>query len=220
MHIAIILDGNRRYAKKNAWKPWRGHESGADTFEKLLDWCKELEIKELTLYALSIENLKREKEELDHLLEIIKKEFTKFKEDQRIKKNKVKIRFIGNLSLLPKDLELLCEEIQEETKENDNYTINFCIAYGGRQEILSAIEKLKKEKKEINEKNLEQALWIKKEPDIIIRTGSRLRTSNFLPWQSIYSEWFFLDKLWPEFTKQDLESCIKEFQKRQRNFGK
>jgi len=220
MHVAIILDGNRRFAKKNAWKPWKGHESGAETVENLLDWCKELDIKELTLYALSIENLKREKEELDHLLDILKKEFIKFKEDPRIEENKVKIRVIGDISLLPKDIQEICEEIQEKTKNNNNYTINFCIAYGGRQELMQAIKKLKQENKEINEENIKNALWLSSEPEIIIRTGKRLRTSNFLPWQASYSEWFFLDKLWPEFTKKDLENCIEQFKQRQRNFGK
>ena len=109
---------------------------------------------------------------------------------------------------------------QEKTKQNKNYIINFAIAYGGRQEIISAVKKLIEEKKEINEKNFQKSLWLQDEPDLIIRTGGEKRTSNFLPWQSIYSEWIFIEKFWPEFTKQDLEKAIEEFKNRKRRFGK
>lgn len=219
MHVAIIIDGNRRYAKKLAMQPWKGHEFGAETVEKLLDWCKELDIRELTIYALSIENLKRDKKELEYLFNLMEKMFDKLKNDKRIKEDKVKIRFVGNLSLLPKELKELCEEVEENTKNYSNYIVNFCIAYGGRQELVQAFNKLKG-KKEITEEDLKNALWLSSEPEIIIRTGNQVRTSNFLPWQSIYSEWFFLDKLWPEFTKEDLIQVLGQFKKRQRNFGK
>lgn len=219
MHLAIILDGNRRFTNKLAMQPWKGHEFGAKTVEKLLDWCKELDIKELTLYALSIENLKRDKQELDYLFKLMKKEFEKFKTDKRIKEDEIKIRFPGKLSLLPEDLQKLCKEIEENTENNENYKINFCLAYGGRQELIEAFNKIKDEK-EITEQDISNNLWLKDEPNIIIRTGNQMRTSNFLPWQSIYSEWFFLEKLWPEFTKQDLQEVLEQFKQRQRNFGK
>lgn len=219
MHLAIIIDGNRRFAKKQALQLWKGHEFGAKTVENLLDWCKDLDIKQLTLYALSIENLQRDKKEVDYLFKLMKKQFKEFKNDKRIDENQIKIRFIGNLSLLPKDMQKICKEIENKTKNYNNHTINFCIAYSGRQELVAAINKLKNQPT-ITEKDIKQALWLQDEPEIIIRTGGRIRTSNFLPWQSIYSEWFFLDKLWPEFTKKDLQDCIEQFKQRQRNFGK
>lgn len=226
IHVAIILDGNRRFAKRLMLEPWKGHEYGAEKVEKLLDWLKELKIKELTLYCLSIENLKRPKQELDYLLNLFRKEFeniSKGENKEKIEKNKIKIKFIGNLSLLPKDLQKQCKELEKQTQKNNNYTVNFCIAYGGKQEITEAIKKIIKNKiksEQVNEQTIKQNLYLQDEPDIIIRTGGEKRTSDFLPWQSAYSEWFFLDKFWPEFEKQDLIQCIEEFKNRKRNFGK
>ena len=218
-HLALVLDGNRRFAKKLMKKPWEGHNSGAETVEKLLDWVKEFGIKELTLYSLSTENLKRDKKEVEYLLKLMKKYFNKLKNDARINNDKVKIKIIGKLDLLPKDMQELYREIEEKTKNHNNFKINFCIAYGGRLELLEAIKKLK-DVKNITEQDITDSLWLKSEPDLIIRTGNVVRTSNFLPWQSVYSEWIFMDKLWPEFNKQDLQFCLEEFKNRKRNFGK
>jgi len=218
--MGIILDGNRRFAKKLMKQPWKGHEEGAKRVEEILDWCKELGIRQLTLYCFSLENFKRTKEEVDFLMKLFKREFERLEKDERIKKDKVKIRFIGEKELLDKELWELIKRIEEKTKEYDNYILNFAIAYGGRQEIISAIKKLIENKKEINEENFKECLLLKDEPDLIIRTGGEKRTSNFLPWQSVYSEWIFLDKMWPEITKKDLEEAIVEFNSRQRRFGK
>jgi len=219
-HISIILDGNRRYAKARGLPAWKGHEAGAENVERLLDWCKELDIKETTLYVLSTENLKREPTELKYLFKLFKEWFKKFKKDKRIRENKIKLRFIGDLSLVPEDVSKLAHEIEQDTKDYSNYIINFCFAYGGRLELLQAFNKLKDKKGKITEQDITNALWLKNEPDMIIRTGGVKRTSNFLPWQSVYSELIFTNKLWPEFTKQDLIACIKEFETRKRNFGK
>jgi len=227
-HIAIILDGNRRFAKAQNKKPWQGHTAGADKVEEFLNWCKELGIKETTPYMLSTENLNRNPEELKHLFNLFRKFFKKFKDSKEIHENKVKIKFIGDLSLIPSDIKQLAEQIQENTKDYDNYKLNFCFAYGGRLEIVNAFNKLSEEKaknnkgnqSDITEQDITNALWLKSEPQFIIRTGGHNRTSNFLPWQSVYSEWIFLDKLWPEFTKQDLIQCIEKFNSTQRNFGK
>jgi len=220
LHIGIILDGNRRFAKRLMKEPWKGHEYGAEKVEILFDWCKELNIKELTLYAFSLENFNRPKREFDFLMNIFEKEFTRLKDDKRLEKNKIKIRFIGKRQLLNKEIQKLMNELEEKTKNNNNYIINFAIAYGGRQEILDAIKKLKESDEEINEENFQKNLWLSSQPDFIIRTGGEKRTSNFLPWQAVYSEWIFLDKMWPEFTKEDLIACIEDFQNRQRRFGK
>jgi len=219
-HLGIILDGNRRFATSRGLPPWKGHEYGAEVVSKLPDWCKELGIRELTLYSLSIENLKRDKKEVDFLFKLFKKYFKKFKEDKRVHENKIRLRFIGDLSLVPEDIRKLAGEIENDTKDYNNYIVNFCFAYGGRQELLSAINRLKNKKGEVTEDDVKNALWLSSEPDLIIRTGNIIRTSNFLPWQSTYSEWLFLEKTWPEFTKQDLADALEEFQNRKRNFGK
>jgi undecaprenyl diphosphate synthase/tritrans,polycis-undecaprenyl-diphosphate synthase [geranylgeranyl-diphosphate specific] len=154
------------------------------------------------------------------LFKLFKEWFKKFKKDKRISENKIKLRFIGDLSLVPEDVSKLAREIEQDTKGYNNYIINFCFAYGGRLEILNAFNKLKNKKEKITEEDITGALWLKDEPDMVIRTGGMKRTSNFLPWQSVYSELIFTNKLWPEFTKQDLIDCIKEFETRKRNFGK
>ncbi len=220
LHIGIILDGNRRFAKRLMKQPWKGHEYGVAKFEKLIGWCKELNIKELTLYCFSLENFNRPKKEFEYLMKLFKKEGENVKKDKRIHHEKIRLKFIGKKELLDKKLQKLIKEIEKQTKDYKNHIINFAIAYGGRKEIIEAVKKLVRSKKPINEKNLKENLWLQDEPDLIIRTGGEKRTSNFLPWQSTYSEWIFLDKMWPEFNKQDLKKAIKEFYNRQRRFGK
>ncbi|MEK6872596.1 MAG: polyprenyl diphosphate synthase [Nanoarchaeota archaeon] len=221
-HVAFVLDGNRRFAKRLMLEPWKGHEYGRKKVEELLDHVMELGIKEMTFYALSVENIKnRPKKELNYLYKIFSETFKEI-DSEKIEKNKIKIKFIGDLSLLPEELRKLCLKLEERTKNNKKVIVNFAIAYGGRQEIIEAVKKILKNKvkvEDINENLFEDRLYLKSEPDLIIRTGGEKRTSNFLPWQSIYSEWFFLDKMWPEFDKNDLINCIEEYKKRKRNFG-
>jgi tritrans,polycis-undecaprenyl-diphosphate synthase [geranylgeranyl-diphosphate specific] len=221
MHIGIILDGNRRFAKRLMKEPWKGHEYGAKKLEDFLDWSREFGIKQITFYGLSLENLrKRSKKELAFLIKIFKDEFTKLKSDKRIDDNKIRINFIGKREFFDKEMQEMMEFLEKKTKKYNNYIINFALAYGGRQEIIEAVKKLVKSKKEINEESFTKELLIQDEPDLIIRTGGEKRTSNFLVWQSAYSEWFFLDKMWPEFTKSDLKKVLKEFSERERRFGK
>ncbi len=220
LHIGIILDGNRRFAKRLMKQPWKGHEYGAKKINKLLDWCIEFKVKELTLYCFSLENFNRPKKEFNYLMAIFKKETENLKKNPKIKKEKVRINFIGKKELLNPKLQKLMKENEEMTKNHKKHIVNFAIAYGGRQEMINAIKKLVKSKKEINEKNLKKNLWLQNEPDLIIRTGGEKRTSNFLPWQAAYSEWIFLDKMWPEFNKDDFKNSIAEFYNRQRRFGK
>jgi tritrans,polycis-undecaprenyl-diphosphate synthase [geranylgeranyl-diphosphate specific] len=222
-HVAIILDGNRRFAKRLMLEPWKGHELGKDKVEALLDYAKEFGINEMTFYALSQENIRsRPKNELDFLYKIFREMFRNM-DYKKIEKNKISFRFIGDLRLLPEDLREECNKLIENTKENSGFIVNFAIAYGGRQEIIEAVKKILKNKispNDVTEETIKANLYLADEPDMIIRTGGEKRTSNFLPWQSTYSEWFFLDKMWPEFDKEDLKSCIEEFKNRKRNFGK
>jgi tritrans,polycis-undecaprenyl-diphosphate synthase [geranylgeranyl-diphosphate specific] len=226
-NIAIILDGNRRFAKKLMLEPWKGHEYGREKVEELIEYATSLGIKEITLYALSVENINsRPKKELNFLYDLFRETFKEMNKE-KIKKNKIKFRFIGNLSLLPKDLNELCKNLEKDTKNNKGLQVNIALAYGGRQEITEAIKNIVKKIKDntlsvdkINEDLIKDYLYISSEPDLIIRTGGEKRTSNFLAWQSAYSELIFLDKMWPEFNKQDLIECCEEYKSRKRNFGK
>lgn len=225
-HIGIILDGNRRFAKRLMMKPWKGHEWGAKKIEKLLEWCKELDIKELTLYAFSVENFNRTKEEFNYLMDLFRKEFDKYKEHPKIHENKIRINVIGRTWMFPKDIQEKMHNIIEKTKNYNNYIINFAMAYGGRQEVVDAVKKIAEQVKnnkldveQINEETFSKNLYFNDEPDLIIRTGGEKRTSNFLIWQSHYSEWFFLEKHWPEFEKEDLIEAIEDYKKRNRRFG-
>lgn len=226
-HIGIILDGNRRYAKKLGLRPWKGHDFGLRKLEDLFKWCQELGIKELTLYSFSTQNFKRTKKEISYLFNLFRQEFNKMKQKKGIFKNKIRINVIGRLNMFPKDIRKAMLEVMKKTKSHKNLIVNFTMAYGGRQEITDAVRKIaenvKKGKIEIdniNENTITNNLYLKSEPDLVIRPGGEFRTSNFLIWQSIYSEWVFIDKLWPEFTKKDLIKCIEEFKRRERRFGK
>ena len=221
-HIAIILDGNRRFAKQLMLEPWKGHDLGRKKVEALLDYAQALGVKKLTLYALSVENIQsRPKEELDYLFKIFRETFKEI-DEEKLKKNDVQIRFIGNLELLPQDLQALCLALMKKTSTHKTFIVNFALAYGGRQELLHAVQAIVRKKiaaEKIDEQTIRDYLQLADDPDLVIRTGGEKRMSNFLPWQTSYSEWFFLDKLWPAFEKEDLENWIAEFKKRKRNFG-
>lgn len=227
MHIGIILDGNRRFAKKLMKEPWKGHEYGAEKVSRLFDWCKEIGIGEITLYAFSMQNFNRPRLEFNYLMKIFKEMFTDEKNINKMHKNKINVKFIGRIGLFPKDVADSMRALEEETKEYSDFRINFAMAYGGREEIIDAIKKLgrdiedgKIEPENIDEDVFEKFLYMHSDPDLIIRTGGDHRTSNFLAWQSTYSEWFFLQKTWPEFEKEDLVSVIDQFSNRERRFGK
>ena len=226
-HIAIVLDGNRRYARKLGLQPWKGHEFGIKKLEQLLKWCIELGIKELTLFSFSTENFNRSKKEKDFLFNIFKREFKNMAYRDSIFKEEIRINIIGRLDMFPKDIKKSMLDIMEKTKSHDKFIVNFAMAYGARQEITDAARKIAEsvqkgeiEPKDINEELVAKSLYLNSEPDIVIRPSGEKRISNFLLWQSSYSEFFFMDKLWPEFTKNDLIECIEEFKKRERRFGK
>jgi len=226
-HVAIVLDGNRRYAKKLGLQPWKGHEFGLRKLEELFNWFQELDIKELTLYSFSNENFRRAKREINYLFGLFRQEFNKMKQKNGIFKNKIRIKVIGRINMFPEDIRKAMLEVVEKTKKHNNFIVNFAMAYGGRQEITDAVKKIAENVKkgkiraeDINEELITNKLYIKSEPDLVIRPGGEKRISNFLLWQSSYSEFFFIDKLWPEFTKQDLSKCIEEFKRRERRLGR
>ncbi|MBI2654066.1 di-trans,poly-cis-decaprenylcistransferase [Candidatus Woesearchaeota archaeon] len=224
-HVALVLDGNRRYAKKLGLPPWKGHEYGLRKLEELFKWCMELGVKELTLYCFSTENFRRTKQEVDYLFNLFWHEFNKMEEGKGVFKNKVKVNVIGRIYMFPKKMQKAMLEVMQKTRKNNKLAVNFALAYGGRQEIVDAFKKILRSSKRLNPDKIDENLitknlYLQSEPDILIRPGGEIRTSNFLTWQSIYSEWFFVNKLWPEFTKQDLMNCIEEFNERGRRFGR
>ncbi len=226
-HVGIILDGNRRFAQKLMLKPWQGHEWGAKKVEMLLEWCEEIGIGEVTLYAFSIENFNRPKEEFDYLMKMFKKEFGKLIDDPRMHEERIKIRFIGRIHMFPTELQECMRKLMKITEKNEAHTLNFAMAYGGRSEVVDATKKIaslvkqgKLDIDDINEETFSEQLYINDDVDMVIRTGGEKRTSNFLPYQSAYAEWIYLEKMWPEFEKEDFVSCIEEFKKRKRRFGR
>lgn len=227
-HLAIIPDGNRRAARRLMRTPWEGHNWGARKIEEIFDWCREFDIKKITIYAFSLKNFKsRPKEEFDYLMKLFKKEFIKLKEDKRIHQNKIKINFIGKLEMFPKDLQKVMKGLMLVTKPYKNYLVNFAMAYDGRAEIIDATKKIARKIKqgklrveEINEELFSEYLYLPEDVDLIIRTSGEKRTSSFLPWQADYAELEFVKEYFPDFKKESFAAAIEGFNKRERRFGK
>jgi tritrans,polycis-undecaprenyl-diphosphate synthase [geranylgeranyl-diphosphate specific] len=226
-HVGIILDGNRRFAKKLMMQPWKGHELGMGKFKDLFKWIKEIEIPEMTLYCFSMQNFNRPKPEFDFLMNIFEKSAKEALENEDVYNHRIKITPIGRWHLFPDSVVKALKQLQEKTKNHEGYKINLALAYGGQEEIVDAVKKISKQieqgnidDQDITKELIEQNLYNASQPDFIIRTGGDHRTSNFLVWQSHYSEWFFLEKTWPEFQKEDLLNVMNEFSNRERRFGK
>jgi len=226
-HIAIILDGNRRYGEKIGSK-LKGHIHGAKKIEELISWCTELKIEELTLYSFSLDNFSRSEKEKKTLFDLFRKNISRLKNDKKFSKDKgIKISFIGRIDLFPEDILSDMHDVMDKTKDHGPLKINFAMAYSSKAEILDSFKAIlgmlhnhELQEKEISEDIIEQQLYISSRPDIFIRPGGEKRMSDFLLWQSAYSELFFIDKLWPEFTKEDFQQIIEEFIDRERRFGK
>lgn len=230
-HIGIILDGNRRWAASRYMAPWQGHWEGADHVKKFLQWCLDLNIKSITLYAFSTENFNRPDREVKEIMKIFENSLNEVIASKVIHENRVRIRALGRINLLPDNLQKLIGKIEEETKDYDDFYLNVALAYGGRAEIIDAAKAIAEEvkqgiiePKDIDEKVMENHLYTaylpQPDPDLIIRTSGQFRLSNFLLWQSAYSELFIVDVYWPEFREIDLERVIRSYQHRNRRFGK
>ena len=230
-HVALILDGNRRWAKRNLNLEKTGHWKGADAVENLLDWCEEFDIKIITLYALSAENLNRKDDELEYLYALIKARLEKLYRDPRIHRTKMRITAIGRIELLPESIREILKKLDETTINYDKHFLNIAIAYGGQDELVDAVKKIGDKIKngfidinDIDKKEIESNLYTshlpQSSPDMILRTSGEKRLSGFLLWQSAYSELVFMDIFWPEFRKIDLMRAIRMFQKRKRRLGK
>ena len=225
-HIAIIMDGNRRWAKQKGLSTREGHKAGARTLENISKFCNKIGIKYLTVYAFSTENWKRSKQEVSALMAILRSEVEAFIKDKD--RENIKIKLCGNIEGLSRSLQKLINKAIEITKNNTGLTLNLAFNYGGRPEIVNAVKKIANKIKnneigieDINEDLISNNLYTAGEPDpdLLIRTSHELRLSNFLPWQLVYTEFYFPEKHWPEFTEEDLLEAIRVYQKRNRRFG-
>jgi tritrans,polycis-undecaprenyl-diphosphate synthase [geranylgeranyl-diphosphate specific] len=205
-----------------------GHHFGTEKVKDTLDWCFELGIKNLTLYAFSTENFNREQNEVRELMDLCYTELMKAKKDSRIHKNNVKVSVIGQIGSLPDYIQKEAINLMNQTKEYDDYNLSIAIAYGGREEIVNAVQKIAEDVKmgeidltEINEEKVASYLYTKDipDPDLILRTSGEERISNFLLWQMAYSEFYFTDVYWPAFQKRDFLKAIQSYQQRKRRYG-
>lgn len=225
-HIAIIMDGNRRWAKSKGIPTAMGHKQGAETLDKIIKYANKIGLKYLTVYAFSTENWKRAKDEVNSLMILFQNyidRYTKIADTENIK-----VQFLGELSAFSKKLQKGIADCENRTKNNTGTVFNICMNYGGRLELTEAVKKIAKDVQDgkyniedINEETISNNLYTKEipDPDLLIRTSGEMRTSNFLPWQLVYSEFLFINKNWPDFSEDDLDNAIIEYQKRTRKFG-
>jgi tritrans,polycis-undecaprenyl-diphosphate synthase [geranylgeranyl-diphosphate specific] len=227
-HVAIIMDGNRRYAKEFGLLVAEGHDKGREKLEEVLSWCLEIGIRMLTVYAFSTENVSREKDEIDALMRMFSQNFKRLGDDDRVHKNKIRVRVLGQKELLPSDVREAVEYAEDKTKDYDSYFFNLAVGYGGREEIIQAIRKIARDVKagklkaeDISEKTFSEFLYTRDmpDPDLILRTSGEERISNFLLWQLAYSELYFSDVYWPGFRKIDFLRAVRSYQMRKRRFG-
>lgn len=218
--VAIIMDGNGRWAKKRLLPRTKGHEKGAAILEDVLRVFRDIGVKYLTLYAFSTENWKRPKEEVDAIMKLAYKYVEKIYMDKLRNEKALTVRFIGDTSVLPEKLRDKIAEIESMDKD-DTFVCNIALNYGGRAEIVHAANTLVEKGLPITEENLSRAMYTADmpDPDLIIRTGGDFRVSNFLIWQGAYSEYMILDTLWPDFGREEIEKCVLDFYKRRRRFG-
>ena len=225
-HIAIIMDGNRRWAREKGKETSEGHRAGAENLEKIAQYCNKIGIKYLTVYAFSTENWKRSKEEVSALMILLKNYLKKFSKNAN--KENIRIKVLGDIEVLDDGLKKSIKEAIERTKNGTGLTVNIAFNYGGRAEIVNATKKIVEKVinnditiDDINESLVSENLYTENQPDpdLLIRPGGELRTSNFLPWQLVYSEFYFSDKYWPDFNEEDLLDAIQTFNKRNRKFG-
>jgi undecaprenyl diphosphate synthase len=226
-HVAIIMDGNGRWAKKRGLPRAAGHTRGVESVRDIVKACSQLGVRYLTLYTFSTENWRRPQDEVSMLMRLLLKSLRD--EADELNQNDIKITMIGDLEALPKEVQKELYDASEKTKNNKKMVLNLALSYSGRTEILTAIKKIansvakiKLKPEDINESVLSDHLMTKNmpDPDLVIRTSGEFRVSNFLLWQIAYSEFYISDVLWPDFRRNDLYDAIKSFQKRERRFGK
>lgn len=225
-HIAIIMDGNRRWAKAKGKPVSYGHKEGAKTLEKIVRYANKIGLEYITVYAFSTENWKRAEDEVKALMMLLQNYLDDY--SKRADTENIRVKILGDISALSSGMQKSIQNCMERTKDNTGVTFNIALNYGGRDEIIKAIKQIAEQVKndeiqieDITEQLVSEHLYTKgePEPDLLIRTSGEQRLSNFLPWQLVYTEFLFIDKNWPEFKEEDLDYAIIEYQKRTRKFG-
>ncbi|MEK6852115.1 MAG: polyprenyl diphosphate synthase [Candidatus Thermoplasmatota archaeon] len=227
-HVAIIMDGNRRFAREIGLSTIEGHEKGRLKLEEVLDWCLEVGVRILTLYAFSTENFLRADAEVKHIMASFAENFRRAGDDERVHRHGIRVRAFGRRELLPKEVQDAIAYAEEKTKGYSNYHLNMAVAYGGRQEIVDAIRDVVRDAKagKVNVEDIDESFFSRRlytgdlpDPDLVLRTSGEERISNFLLWQLAYAELYFIDVYWPGFRKIDFLRSIRSYQMRQRRFG-
>ena len=225
-HVAIIMDGNRRWARAQGKPAAFGHKAGAKTLEKIVRYANKIGIKYITVYAFSTENWKRVEDEVNALMMLLQNYLDEY--SKRANSENIRVKILGDITALSQNMQKSIIDCMERTKNNTGVTFNIALNYGGRDEIIKAVQNIanqvknnKLEIESINEEIIANNLYTagQPDPDLLIRTSGEIRLSNFLPWQLVYSEFLFIDKNWPDFTEEDLDNAIIEYQKRTRKFG-
>lgn len=223
-HIAIIPDGNRRWGELNGIPRQEAYETGIRKISDVLAWCKEEDIQMVTMWGFSTENFGRESDEIEGLFKLFEKDLLSLlaRKDDLLRKD-LKVRFLGRIGLFPGKLSSAMQKVESMTSGERKYTLNLLLAYGGRNEIVDAVNSLMKEgAKEVDEELLSSHMYTRglPDPDLVIRTSGEKRLSGLLPWQTVYSEIYFSEKLWPDFTREDFSDALGFYAKTQRRFGK
>ena len=218
-HIAIIMDGNGRWATKRGLPRTAGHKAGAETFRRIATYCKNIGVKYLTVYAFSTENWKRPQEEVGAIMGLLRKYLHEAIEEMA--RDHIKLEFFGDLTSLDPELYQLCQETRKISEGYTGFQVNVCLNYGGRAEILRAARLCAEQGVDWTEENLSANMYSAgiPDPELIIRPSGEIRLSNFMLWQCAYSEFYFCDTLWPDFTRQDMDRAIIDYQRRDRRFG-
>ncbi len=228
-HIAIIMDGNRRFAEERGEDKEEGHRLGSEKLEEVLNWCVEDGIRILTVYAFSVENFNREASEVDYLMELLEESLMKFADNKTVQGKKVAINILGDVSMLPENVKKAVDYAYGRTKGYTDYQLNLAVAYGGRQEIITAVKRVTKkvqdgelDLEDIDEDVISRHMYTSDmpDPDLVLRTSGEVRISNFLLWQMAYSELYFTDVYWPGFRHIDFLRAIRTFQQRGRRYGR
>lgn len=225
-HIAIIMDGNRRWARQKGLDIKQGHKEGAKTLEKIVRYANKIGLEYITVYAFSTENWKRTEDEVGALMLLLQNYLDDY--SKRADTENIKVKVLGDITALSSGMQKSIQKCMERTKDNTGVTFNIALNYGGRDEIVKAVRKIAQDVKDgslkiedINEETISNSLYTagQPDPDLLIRTSGEIRTSNFLPWQIVYSEFVFIEKNWPDFTEKDLDEAIEIYKKRNRKFG-
>lgn len=222
-HIAIIPDGNRRWAKKKGISRQEGYAIGIQKIGDVLKWCKAHDVHMLTMWGFSTDNFRRDPDEVQGLFGLFKENLKKAIESDDRNKKELRVRFFGRLNLFPKEIQQMIRKVEEVSGRNTKYQLNLMLSYGGREEIVDAVNRIIAEgAREVDENAISRHLYTHglPDPDLIIRTSGEQRLSGLMPWQSCYSEFYFCKKLWPDFSKKDFDAALKEYARRRRRFGK